>query len=451
MRQFGFLAAGIILQSTWTFAAAPKKVELCHRDGKSGFYSAIMISIRAMETHHAHHGDCLVDDGVACTRDRCDRVLGCVHETENSLCDDGLFCNGVETCTRDGCAAISSCPPVAGCISVTCDEENDRCVRTPDDARCDNEDACDGRETCDPQTGECTAGTPVLCDDENECTIDRCDPDDGCLSSPRCLTDADCGDDPCIVASCTEEGCCVAVDRCPPTFGTCVFFTGQCDPDDGTCLLGHAPIGAPCDTSTGSILCGANGCDGSCQEDGCVRASTCGNEVDEPGEECEIGQFCVVSNQFCNPDCTCPRATCTDGIRNGDESDVDCGGLCACCEAGHDCFDYSDCCDEFCEDGECSTVLPIGSPCTDGVQCESGVCVDGVCCNNDCFGTCIECNQPGSVGICADARPGTDPHEDCPGSTCNGAGGCSGTLPGGAPCTSASQCASGVCFDGECL
>lgn len=48
------------------------------------------------------------------------------------------------------------------------------------------------------------------------------------------------------------------------------------------------------------------------------------------------------------------RATCFDGIRNGPESDVDCGGDCPSCERGQRCGAPRDCYSGRCEAGECA-------------------------------------------------------------------------------------------------
>ena len=51
----------------------------------------------------ARNEDC--DDGVACTVDTC-ADGACGHRPENTRCDDGRFCNGVERCAPElrGCA-----------------------------------------------------------------------------------------------------------------------------------------------------------------------------------------------------------------------------------------------------------------------------------------------------------------------------------------------------------
>jgi len=85
---------------------------------------------------------------------------------------------------------------------------------------------------------------------------------------------------------------------------------------------------------------------------------------------CEIGETC--SN--CPTDCgTC--ATCNDFIKNHDESDVDCGGICNSCVNGKICLINSDCQSNNCVSGICaSLLLPNGAACSSGNECTSGNC-----------------------------------------------------------------------------
>jgi hypothetical protein len=47
-------------------------------------------------------------------------------------------------------------------------------------------------------------------------------------------------------------------------------------------------------------------------------------------------------------------ASCTDGIKDGTETDVDCGGgVCAPCASGKACLTNSDCMTMFCNAGIC--------------------------------------------------------------------------------------------------
>lgn len=68
--------------------------------------------------------------------------------------------------------------------------------------------------------------------------------------------------------------------------------------------------------------------------------------------------------------------TCTDGIKNQKESDVDCGGECKKCEAGKNCSSNKDCVTGFCLNGVCAA-----PSCQDGIlnQNEEGIDCGGVC------------------------------------------------------------------------
>ncbi|UCG34061.1 MAG: hypothetical protein JSU68_05380, partial [Phycisphaerales bacterium] len=91
-------------------------------------------------------------------------------------CDDGLWCNGMETCVAGTCqpGTPPDCSDGLECTVDSCDEENDLCVNTPDDTVCDDGLWCNGAETCDVELG-CVNGTPPDCSDPQECTADSCD------------------------------------------------------------------------------------------------------------------------------------------------------------------------------------------------------------------------------------------------------------------------------------
>jgi len=93
----------------------------------------------------------------------------------HSDCDDGAFCNGIELCSGGGCQAGApvDCADGVGCTADTCNEATDSCNHAPMDVVCDDGVFCNGVETCDPTLG-CQAGPAVPCDDGVSCTSDSC-------------------------------------------------------------------------------------------------------------------------------------------------------------------------------------------------------------------------------------------------------------------------------------
>ncbi len=63
--------------------------------------------------------------------------------------------------------------------------------------------------------------------------------------------------------------------------------------------------------------------------------------------DCSIDAFCTQGA----PGCVDPG--CHDGVKNGTETDVDCGGSCAPCDAGRSCASGSDCTSGHCVDARC--------------------------------------------------------------------------------------------------
>ncbi len=122
-----------------------------------------------------------VDDNVSCTVDACDPVQGVTHTPDDSLCDNGLFCDGAERCDPDAAGAdeTTGCVPgVApslsddiGCTVDACDEEQDQVTHHPNDGLCPQVgDPCVADNLCQPEDGGCvtqTAADGTFCDENN--------------------------------------------------------------------------------------------------------------------------------------------------------------------------------------------------------------------------------------------------------------------------------------------
>ena len=84
----------------------------------------------------------------------------------------------------------------------------------------------------------------------------------------------------------------------------------------------------------------------------------CGGSCVVEGFLCSIGQGCLSHKDcdtgFCSENYTCSGSGCSDGIRNGNETDVDCGGsLCTGCDVGSSCRADIDCESNYCLNGKC--------------------------------------------------------------------------------------------------
>ncbi len=123
---------------------------------------------------------------------------GCVVDAD---CDDGLFCNGAEICNACACqpGTLPNCDDGVFCTVDSCNEGTDSCDNTADDASCDNGLFCDGAETCDPLL-DCQAGTEPCpagetCDEVNDLCGDggSCAPVSDCAAKGcPCVTNSEC-------------------------------------------------------------------------------------------------------------------------------------------------------------------------------------------------------------------------------------------------------------------
>jgi cysteine-rich repeat protein len=211
------------------------------------------------------------DDGVDCTIDFCDAATGEVrHVPDNTICDDGVFCNGPEVCdARRGCLAgvdpLLGADDAVACTQARCDEVQDRVVHDPVNARCDDGLFCNGPETCDARLN-CRPGVPPVQNDNVACTVESCDEaNDRIVSTPD-------------NARCTDNQVCNGAETCDAARG---------------CLPGvRAADGTVCVNAPRNIcLAGACG------------LSRCGDRYVDAGamETCDDGN--QVDNDMCNNTC----------------------------------------------------------------------------------------------------------------------------------------------------
>ncbi len=99
----------------------------------------------------ASGGACAADNN-GCTNDVCNATGVCTHPNNAALCDDGLFCNGTDTCGGGACSVHSGSPCSTQC-NATCAEATDSCFDAAG-THCDDGDACTLHEVCDG-AGQC--------------------------------------------------------------------------------------------------------------------------------------------------------------------------------------------------------------------------------------------------------------------------------------------------------
>jgi hypothetical protein len=131
-------------------------------------------------------------------------------ETE---CDDGVFCNGEESCVDGECrVGVAPCGD-----NEACDEDADTCVKLcTADADCNDDNYCNGEEAC--VDGRCAAGAVpctggLFCDEDNNvCTTlctknEQCDDGEFCNGAETCVAGA-CvaGAAPCAAGQTCDEG-----------------------------------------------------------------------------------------------------------------------------------------------------------------------------------------------------------------------------------------------------
>src|SRR6185369_6230547 len=151
------------------------------------------------------------------------------------------------------------------------------CSNTP--VVCDDNNGCT-TDACNPANGQCVFTPLPPCDDQNGCTTDTCNPATGqCVFTPN----APCDD---------NNGC--TTDSCNPATGQCVFTpnapcddnnactTDTCNPATGQCVF---TPNAPCDDNHG------------CTTDTCDPAT--GQCVFTPKAPCDDNNGCTTDT--CNP------------------------------------------------------------------------------------------------------------------------------------------------------
>jgi len=210
-------------------------------------------------------------------------------------------------------------------------------------------------------------------------------------------------------------------------------------------------IATPCSTSTDVVLISLGPTCSNGIKDGSETDIDCGGLCTT---KCANGKHCLVGNDCQSGVCTatlCQAPSCSDGIKNGSETDVDCGGSCAKCADGLHCLGGSDC-----QSGVCSGTFCQVPTCFDAVKNGSETDVD---CGGSCSSKCAvgkhclagsDCQSGVCTGTVCQAptcfdgvKNGGETDIDCGGS-------CITKCASGQHCLVAGDCSSGICTGTIC-
>lgn len=195
---------------------------------------------------------------------------------DGTPCDDSLYCTESDQCSSGVCTGtVKDCTDGVSCTDDTCDESNDICVHTPNDALCSNGLWCDGTEICSISL-DCQAGTPIDC---------------SAYDLPP-------------VATCTNNP-----DNNPYTWDYFAGFTSVCDETNDECTTSSTSLTHTCSISQCSAVCES---DGDCTETECDDLDGCYDNI--------YRDYSDMPNNFL--DCVCESNFCT-AYTDEDDNDND--------------------------------------------------------------------------------------------------------------------------------
>ncbi|MBM4344121.1 MAG: formylglycine-generating enzyme family protein [Deltaproteobacteria bacterium] len=302
-------------------------------------------------------------------------------------------CKGTRAC---GAAGLSPCDAKAG-APETCNGKDDDCDgQTDNGAPCDDGDKCVSGRQC--VAGVCTAGTIKTCDDQNDCSVDTCDPKTGncgyaytdgaaCSDGNPCTADEKCKDGVCAGGVAKPCPCATTADCAAQEDGNLCNGTLYCEPTSKLCVLNPASVVVCADDGA---ACTDNLCKtatGTCEAVNLADGTTCSD-----GLAWTVGDVCEKGACVAGPDTKLCKATAD--CAKYDDGDL-CNGALFCnkatgvCQTNPKTVVYcptvgdTACAKNACEPktGACAT-KPVAdnTPCEDGNLCSTGeACVAGVC------------------------------------------------------------------------
>jgi len=301
----------------------------------------------------------------------------------------------------------------------------------------------------DASTSTCADGKKNGDETDQDCG-GACGP---CDNGKGCETGADCSSKVCDKAqlTCSPPDCTDGQTNGQETAQDCGGVACPKCADGKACSQGSDCSSAVCSAS----VCQAPTCNDAAKNGDETGVDCGGGCVASQSKTCKDGEPCALDGDCTSGICigtpkTCAAPTCTDGIKNGTETDLNCGGgACPKCDDGKACTVAADCVSSVCTSSKCQapkcddktkngteTDEDCGSSCpkcADTKGCAAATdCVSGVCTGNKC-----------QAPTCSDSvQNGTETGVDCGGS-------CKGCAVGGA-CAVNADCSSGLCASQKC-
>lgn len=197
-----------------------------------------------------------------------------------------------------------------------------------------------------------------------------------CSAGKACLVASDCTSSVCVGKVCQPASCSDGVKN-----------GGEGDVDCGGSCPSRCAVGKSCNVGSDCVAGVCSG--GTCAAASCSDGVKNGSETDVDcggtcAANCQNGKSCLSGADCVSATCLGGKCVdpCSDGVKDGNETDVDCGGSCtANCADGKGCLVAADCQSQVCS---ATTKLCLAPTCSDGVQngSETGI---------DCGGSCAAC------------------------------------------------------------
>ncbi|MBN2695251.1 hypothetical protein JXR93_11375 [bacterium] len=301
---------------------------------------------KCLKNESCFNGECTPNENIC-------EILNC---SEKSICDAN---NGVCVCDQ-GYSGLDCSVCADGYISFGGD-----CIEPcRDNSDCQNGLFCDGEESCNLDNGICEKGDDISCNNHGECSnpLQKCVCEEGYIGEncEDCESGYQLKDGVCIKncesnSDCSDSITCNGIEICNLELGVCEDSVSIDCGDHGDCL---EPNGiCDCETGWGGALCSV--CNTGYHDENGVCIINCRSNTDcDDGNLCNGSEICL-ANGKCQINTTtmnCGNGVCipTTGVCqcNSGWSGINCS-ICAANYYGLTCDECNDC-NEFnarCDDG----------------------------------------------------------------------------------------------------